>query len=182
MYIIKEINLQGCKEVIPTFFIDNRGESIKTFHFSSFNEIGINNVFKEDLLVTSYKNVFRGMHFQMPPFEQAKIVYCIKGRIIDIVLDIRVGSPTYGKYQMVELDGHKKNMLYIPAGFAHGYISLEESIMFYKMSNEYNKGAEGGIRGDSIGLNFDIKEMIISERDKQFVRLEEFESPFIYKE
>lgn len=124
------------------------------------------------------------MHFQSPPFGQAKLVYCIKGRIKDVVLDIRQGSPTYGQYEVIELTGEKKNMLYIPEGFAHGYIALEdESIMFYKMSNEYNKEAEDGIRWDSFGMDwgYDNDSIILSDRDKQFQTFDTFISPFIYR-
>lgn len=181
-YEKKECKLNGCIHLVPEIFNDIRGESIKTFHVSTFKELGIDCEFKEDLIVVSHKNVFRGMHFQKPPYEQEKIVYCIKGKILDIILDLRKGSPTYGEIECIELSESKKNMLFIPSGFAHGYIALEkESIMFYKMSNEYNKEAEDGICFDSIKMPIDTKGLIISERDQHFGTLQEFESPFSYE-
>ena len=142
--------------------------------------MGIDCDFKEDLIVTSRKNVFRGMHFQKPPYEQEKIVYCIKGKILDIVLDLRKASPTYGESECIEISKDKRNMLFIPRGFAHGYIALKESIVLYKMANEYHKEAEDGIYFGSIGIPVGTKGLIISERDQKFDSLQQFDTPFIY--
>lgn len=183
MYQITKTKLQGCLELIPHIFQDVRGITVKPFCVSALKEVGINNIFEEDLLVASNKNVIRGMHFQKQPFGQAKLVYCIKGRIKDVVLDIRKGSPTYGKYEVIELTEEKKNMLYIPEGFAHGYMALEDnSIMFYKMSHEYNKEAEDGIRWDSFGMEWECENAILSDRDKQFQTFDTFLSPFVYED
>ncbi|PHV71369.1 dTDP-4-dehydrorhamnose 3,5-epimerase [Sporanaerobium hydrogeniformans] len=182
IYTIHNTRLPGCKEIICNGFYDNRGISIKYFHKSTFHLLDIKEEFFEDLMVTSKKGVIRGMHFQNPPFGQAKLVYCIKGRIKDVILDIREGSPTYGRYDTIELTEEKRNMLYIPEGFAHGYMALEEdSIIFYKMSNEYNKDYEGGIRWDSFGMNWGNEKFILSERDQSFKKLCQFNSPFVYK-
>jgi len=182
MYEIKETQIKGLVEIIPKIFNDVRGTSIKPFHSEEFARLGFCNVFNEDLLVVSGKGVLRGLHYQNPPYAQAKLVYCISGSILDVVLDIRAGSPTYGRYETFCLSGKMHNMLYIPEGFAHGYLALEDnSIVMYKMSNVYAPEFEGGIRWDSIGVDWGVENPIISERDKGFLPFSQFKSEFIYK-
>lgn len=182
MYKVVKTKLEGCIELVPNIFEDNRGISVKHFHQSTFEKIGIQEKFQEDLMVISKKGVFRGLHFQQPPFAQAKLVYCIKGKIQDVVLDIRKSSLTYGKYQIIELSSQKMNSLYIPNGFAHGYLTVEDqSIVMYKMSSEYKPEAEGGIRWDSLGICWDVDNVIISERDRSFMEFSEFKSKFMGK-
>ncbi len=181
MYQVNKTTLDGCLRLEPNIFRDDRGISIKTFHIEDFNDYGINKNFVEDLIVVSNKNVLRGLHFQNPPFDQAKLVYCVKGRILDVVLDIRRGSPTYGNYEMFNINASNFSILYLKEGFAHGYLSLEEgTIVMYKMSSVYNKEFEGGIRWNSIDIPWGISDPIISERDKNFVAFNDFKSNFIY--
>jgi dTDP-4-dehydrorhamnose 3,5-epimerase len=177
-----DAKLQGCIKLIPKTIEDNRGISVKPFHLDSYKELKITESFDEDLIVTSKKDVLRGLHFQNPPYGQAKLVYCIKGEILDVVLDIRVGSSTYGKYELFDLSGHNNHMIYIPEGFAHGYLTLEDqSIVMYKMSSVYKPELEGGIRRDSIGIPWGIDNPIMSERDKKFLPFDELKSVFIFK-
>lgn len=181
MYQINETTLDGCLRLEPKIFRDHRGTSIKTFHKDVLKECGVKNNFVEDLMVISYKNVLRGLHFQNPPFAQAKLVYCIKGGILDVVLDIRRDSPTYGKYQVFNMNALNFSMLYISEGFAHGYLSLEDdTIVMYKMSSVYKKELEGGIRWNSIDIPWGINKPIISERDENFVAFSDFKSNFSY--
>lgn len=181
MYQVNKSALDGCLRLEPKIFRDHRGTSIKTFHKDALKECGVKNNFVEDLIAISNKNVLRGLHFQNPPFAQAKLVYCIKGSILDVVLDIRRDSPTYGKYQMFSIDAVNFTMLYISEGFAHGYLSLEDdTIVMYKMSSVYKKELEGGIRWNSIDIPWGINKPIISERDENFVAFSDFKSNFCY--
>ncbi|MDU3336061.1 dTDP-4-dehydrorhamnose 3,5-epimerase [Paraclostridium bifermentans] len=169
MYKIIKTELVGCMQIIPNIFNDKRGKSLKTYHKTTFKKLGIVEDFKEDLIVTSNKGVLRGLHFQKKPYEQSKLVYCLKGSVLDVVLDIRKNSNTYGKYICINLSGDKGNMIYIPAGFAHGYLSLEDnSIVGYKMSQEYNPEYEDGIKWNSLDIPWNIENPIISDRDKVF--------------
>ncbi|WP_296559016.1 dTDP-4-dehydrorhamnose 3,5-epimerase [uncultured Acetobacterium sp.] len=181
MYQVNKTALDGCLRLEPNIFRDHRGTSIKTFHIEDFRDYGINNNFVEDLIVVSNKNVLRGLHFQNPPFAQAKLVYCVKGSILDVVLDIRRDSPTYGNYEMFNIDASNFSILYIKEGFAHGYLALEvDTVVMYKMSSVYNKKLEGGIRWNSIDIPWGISKPIISERDESFVAFNDFRSNFNY--
>lgn len=176
MYQLIKTPLEGCIELLPKIFKDSRGVLVKPFYLPALRELGILDEFKEDLVVTSKKNVIRGMHFQRPPFQQAKLVYCIKGAILDVAVDLREGSPTYGQYHCFYLDAEKHNLAYIPTGFAHGYAVLEEeTIVSYKMSNIYNSESDGGIRWDSLGIPWNIESPIISEKDKLLPKFNELE-------
>jgi len=182
VYQLINTSLEGCYEILPTVFTDHRGSNIKPFHIDTFKKLGIEYSFGEDFVAKSVKGVIRGFHFQNPPHAQAKLVYCVNGSIMDIALDIRKGSPTYGKYQAFNLSGSKNNMLFIPEGFAHGYLTLEDNtIALYKMSSVYNPESEGGIRWDSIGVDWGIADPIISVKDRNYAPFYEFESKFVYK-
>jgi dTDP-4-dehydrorhamnose 3,5-epimerase len=182
MYEVKEAKIKGIFELRPKVFCDVRGTSIKPFHNETFVGLGFCSVYNEDLIVTSHKNVLRGLHYQNPPYAQAKLVYCIEGSILDVVLDIRAGSPTYGSYETFQLSSARRNMIYMPEGFAHGYLALEDnSVVMYKMSSVYAQQYEGGIRWDSIGMDWGVKNPILSERDKRFLPFNEFKSEFMYK-
>lgn len=175
MYRIIHTKLEGCIELVPSIYEDKRGISIKPYHKSTFEKLGVLDEFKEDLMVFSNKGVLRGLHFQVEPFEQAKLVYCISGKVKDVVLDIRKTSKTYGQYEVIELSSKKRNLIYIPKGFAHGYLTLEDnSTIMYKMSSEYNRECESGIRWDTIGLDWCEYSPIVSERDSKFITFSKF--------
>ncbi|OMQ09840.1 dTDP-4-dehydrorhamnose 3,5-epimerase [[Flexibacter] sp. ATCC 35103] len=151
-------------------FRDHRGEFVKTIHKDLFIEKNLNWSFEESFFSVSNKDVFRGMHFQYAPHDHDKLVYVIKGKILDIVVDLRSFSPTYGKYLKIELSEDNRKALYIGKGFAHGFLSLEENtIVEYHTSTMQNKESEGGIKWDSVGFNLPIKDIIISERDSDFL-------------
>lgn len=135
--------------------------------------------FKEFYYSISKKNVIRGMHFQLPPFEHVKLVYVSKGRIKDVVVDIRKQSLTYGKYFSIELDEQSAKYLYISKRFAHGFLSLENgSIVNYAQTSCYSKECDSGILYNSIGFDWSIKNPIISDRDMTFEKLIDFKSSF----
>ena len=147
-------------------FKDNRGEFIKTIHKDTFNDNNLEFQFLESFFSISKKNVFRGMHFQLPPNDHVKLVYVVKGAIIDVVLDLRCQSPSFGQYFSIELSEENRKGLYIGKGFAHGFLSLENgSIVDYHITTVQNKGSEGGVHWDSFGYELPINEPIVSERD-----------------
>ncbi|MRS03025.1 dTDP-4-keto-6-deoxy-D-glucose epimerase, partial [bacterium] len=130
--IVSPLRIPGCLKIFPKVMVDERGDFIKTFVESEFQRNNLLTVFKEEYFSRSYKGVLRGMHFQIPPFEYVKIVSCLSGSVRDVLLDIRIGSPTYGDFEILELNGNEAISLYLPVGIAHGFISLSEvSVVSY---------------------------------------------------
>lgn len=149
---------------------DNRGEFVKTIHKEIFIENKLEYEFEESFYSVSHKNVFRGMHFQFRPKDHVKLVYVVKGTILDIVLDLRFNSNTFGKYFTVELSDKNRKGIYIGRGFAHGFLSLEDNtIVEYHTTTIQDKESEGGVKWDSFGMDLPIKEITISERDSAFL-------------
>lgn len=160
-------------------FSDQRGSFIKTFHQTNFRLIGINFQLQESYYSISSKDVIRGMHFQLPPHQHSKIVYCSFGAILDVIVDIRKASPDFGKSfsQVLSAENHKA--FYIPEGFAHGFKALTEgAVTNYLVSSEYNQASDTGIAFDSFNFDWQCTQPIMSERDKNFPRLSQFDSPF----
>lgn len=169
----------GCLEIIPPIFSDHRGISIKPYHKDTFKELGLVHTFDEDLVVTSAKGVLRGLHLQNPPFEQVKLVWCVQGSILDVAVDVRKESPTYGQYACFHLEAKKHNGAYIPAGFAHGYYVLEEdTVVVYKLSSVYSPEHECGIRWDSLNIPWPSTQPILSDKDANLPLFREFVSKF----
>ncbi len=156
--------------VKPKVFGDNRGFFMESYKKSEFFENGIDVEFNQDNHSKSSACVLRGLHYQAAPYAQAKLVRCSKGRIYDVAVDIRLNSPTFGKYVKVELSEENKQMLYIPAGFAHGFVVLsDEAELLYKASGEYNQNADRGILWCDKDINIDWGidfEPVLSEKDK----------------
>ena len=174
-----ETPLQGCYELQPIVRKDNRGSFTKTFHIESFKELGLEVEFKEELRSISIKNVLRGLHFQTPPADHVKLVYCVEGTVIDVAVDLRKSSPTYGKFHMVTLDGQKCNMFYLPKGLAHGFYTLSDNaIMMYKLTSVYSPENDKGILWNSVGIPWPCNEPIISDRDIRHISFSDFDSPF----
>ena len=155
--------------VKPKVFGDNRGFFMESYKKSEFFENGIKVDFNQDNHSKSCARVLRGLHYQKPPYAQAKLVRCSKGRIYDVAVDIRPNSLTFGKYVKVELSEENKNMLFIPEGFAHGFVVLsDEAELLYKASGEYNPKADSGIKWDDKDINIDWEidfEPILSDKD-----------------
>lgn len=158
---------------------DNRGEFLKIFNKSDFENESIDLNIKESYYSISNKDVIRGMHFQTPPYEHNKFVTVVRGSIIDVVLDLRKESRTYGKSISIKISEGENKGIYIPIGCAHGFKALEDNtITLYNVSTEYSKENDSGVRYDSFGFEWDAINPIISERDLSFEVFEEFNSPF----
>ncbi|MCL0041601.1 dTDP-4-dehydrorhamnose 3,5-epimerase [Peptococcaceae bacterium] len=178
---IEKTNLPQCFVIHPRVMIDQRGSFAKVFHKDTFEAHNLETNYTEQYFSHSHKGVLRGMHFQLPPMEHAKLVYCIYGKVLDVVVDLRKGSPAFKKHQAFELDDQKQNALYIPPGLAHGFLTLsEKAIMVYNVSTVYSPEHDSGIKWDSIGFSWPVESPIISARDQKFVQLADFDSPFQY--
>ncbi len=165
----------------PTVFEDNRGYFYESYNKTLFSENGIDVDFVQDNQSLSQAGVLRGLHFQNPPFAQGKLVRVIKGSILDVAVDLRRNSPTYGKHFDLELNEKNKTMLWIPRGFAHGFLTLENHTIFsYKCSNYYNKASEGTIlwNDEDIAINWGVSDPNLSEKDKLGTRFKDFISHF----
>ncbi len=159
--------------------VDNRGKFVKSFHFDEFNKNNAPFELKESYFSFSKKDVIRGMHFQLPPHHHSKVVYCPSGAILDVIVDLRKDSATYGECEGQILSADNNLGLYIPEGFAHGFKALTDDAMtYYLVSSVYNKDNDTGIRYDSIGFNWECENPIISARDLSFGTLNNFNSPF----
>jgi dTDP-4-dehydrorhamnose 3,5-epimerase len=159
---------------------DIRGFFTETYNYQIFADAGISTRFCQDNLSLSANNVLRGLHFQRPPFAQAKLVRVIKGRILDVVVDIRKQSATFGKHIVYEMTSDNRQ-LFIPEGFAHGFLSLEDDTMVsYKCSNYYQKGSEDGLPWNDESLNIDwgINAPLLSAKDNNYLNFRNFNSPF----
>lgn len=160
-------------------FRDNRGSFQKLFNYDFFQENGLDCDFKEFYYSVNKKDVVRGMHFQLPPFDHSKVVYVSRGHIRDVVVDLRKKSEAYGQCFSLELDDQKGQYLFIPKGFAHGFVSMEDgSIVNYAQTSCYSKGHDCGLDAMSIGFEWGIDNPIRSGRDLTFESLKEFKSPF----
>lgn len=169
--------------VEPEFFIDRRGLFMETYKYSDFLKAGIKEYFVQDNYSKSTRNVLRGLHYQKNPDAQGKLVKCLRGLIFDVAVDIRVGSPNYGRWVGYELSEDNNLMLYIPPGFAHGFISLSESAeVTYKCTKEYSPVNERGIiwNDPDIGIRWPIEDPIISDNDRGYPRLRDADNNFRY--
>ena len=170
----------------PKIFGDERGHFFESFNEKVFCENIIKTEFIQDNEAKSSYGVLRGLHYQLPPFAQSKLVRVIDGKVLDVAVDIRKGSPTFGKYVSVELSGENKRQLFVPRGFAHGYVVLSDEAKFaYKVDNMYSPESEGSIIFNDPSLNIDwkinIEKIILSEKDKICKVLNEVEL-FSYKD
>ena len=167
----------------PSVFGDHRGYFLESFNLQRFEENIYPIKFVQDNESKSSKGVLRGLHFQNPPFNQAKLVRCIEGRVMDVAVDIRKGSPTFGKHVAVELTGENKLQLFVPRGFAHGFSVLSDTAVFaYKVDNSYAPESDSGIRYDDKELNIDWglnkEEVQLSLKDKNLSFFKDLDSPF----
>lgn len=167
----------------PAVFGDERGFFMESYNAPRYKENGIPAEFVQDNLSQSKKGVLRGLHYQAPPFAQGKLVQVVQGAVLDVAVDIRFGSPTFGKYVAVELSAENKKQLWIPAGFAHGFLTLEDDTIFsYKCTNVYSKEHDRGIRFDdpAIGIEWGIEDVQVSEKDAVQPMLSEIAEEFTY--
>ncbi|GGY28925.1 dTDP-4-dehydrorhamnose 3,5-epimerase [Pseudoduganella albidiflava] len=172
-------SIPGCFELRPIVRRDERGSFTKVFHEDVFRDAGLRTDFAEEYYSISQQGVLRGLHFQVPPHDHAKLVYCPQGRVLDAALDLRRGSPTYGRHLALELSGEAGNMLYLPAGLAHGFYTLsEQALMVYKVTSTYAPAHDGGVLWNSAGIDWPDSAPLLSPRDRTFPTLADFDSPF----
>lgn len=167
MELIKT-GIEGLLEIIPTVYHDKRGWFFEFYKEEPFQKLGITYKFTQENISFSQKGVIRGLHFQLPPWQQAKLVSVLSGKVVDIVVDLRKGSPTFGKSHTCVLDSEKHNLLMVPEGFAHGFAALDDSLFLYKSSNIYNRDFESGIRWNDSSLNIQwpFDNPILSDKDQ----------------
>ena len=183
MLKVNELSIKGCFEIQLNKISDLRGCFVKTFQAQEFESNNLKFKFDEEFYSVSKKNVLRGFHFQTPPMDCEKIVYCTSGSVLDIILDIRQGSLTYGKVISIELSALKANSIYMSSGIAHAFfVTSDSATMVYKTTKVYSAVHDFGILWNSVNFEWPIKSPILSERDKVFPKLSEFKSPFLYNE
>lgn len=180
---VRETKIPGVFLLDPPASKDERGKFIKTFHRDSLASLGFPSEFKESFYTVSKKGVIRGMHLQIPPHDLEKIVYVTRGKALDVVLDLRKGSPAYGTYVTEELSADNHKMLLVPKGCAHGFLALEDdTIMHYFQTTMHAPGHDVGVHPHSFGFEWNEENPIMSERDKSLPPLGEFGLPFTYED
>lgn len=178
---ITSLSIPGPLIINPRIMEDERGAFFESYNETAFEKAGLPSRFAQDNQSVSHKNVLRGLHFQHPPFEQGKLVRVVQGSVLDVVVDIRRGSPHYGHHLKVRLDANARTMLWIPPGFAHGFLSLEEGTVFlYKCTKGYHKPSEDGIfwKDPEIGIEWGVDPPLVSSKDNVLPLLRDLDSPF----
>lgn len=173
--------IEGLLVVQPKVFGDHRGYFMETYNEGAFRVAGLPTDFVQDNQSFSGKGILRGLHFQAPPYAQGKLVRVIRGEVLDVALDLRKSSATYGKHFSIRLTEENKTMVWIPPGFAHGFLTLvEETLFAYKVTGLYNKESEGGIlwNDPDLAIEWGIDQPVLSEKDLILPRLANFNSPF----
>ena len=174
-------NIEGLIIIKPSVFNDERGYFYESYNKNIFKKNGLELDFIQDNQSLSHSGVLRGLHFQAPPFQQGKLVRVIQGSVIDVAVDIRTNSPTYGQYHSIMLSGDNKTQFWIPPGFAHGFVTLEDNTIFsYKCTGPYSKESEGAILWNDPSLNiaWEIEKPLVSEKDQEAQLFEHFTSPY----
>lgn len=178
---INTCDIEGLLIIQPKVWSDDRGYFFESYRKDMFQKMGLDIDLVQDNQSLSQRGTIRGLHFQREPYAQAKLVRVIQGRVLDVALDIRKGSKTYGQYYCIELSAENQTQFFIPAGFAHGFSTLEDNSIFaYKCSNYYDKSSEGGVRFDDPALAIDwrVEGKYVSEKDRELPLFQEFSSPF----
>lgn len=180
---VEKTEIPGLLILEPGVFSDERGFFVETYQRDRYREVGIGAEFFQDNLSCSRRGVVRGLHYQAPPFAQGKLVSVLRGRVLDVAVDIRSGSPTYGKFVAVELSAENHKQFWIPAGFAHGFVSLEDDTLFaYKCTAPYSKEHDRGVRFNdpAIGIEWGVDTPIVSEKDWAHPLLSEIAQEFTF--
>ena len=175
------VEVDGLIIIEPNIFEDDRGYFYESYNKEEFRINGINEAFIQDNQSLSQKGVLRGLHFQNPPFSQAKLIRVIQGAVLDVAVDLRKNSETYGQQYATELSAENKRMFYIPEGFAHGFLTLEDETIFsYKCSSFYNKESEDSLlwNDKDLNINWGIENPILSEKDEHAQNFNQYNSPF----
>jgi len=178
---LEELDIPGCFLARPRRLADDRGHFVKMFPAPEFGKLGLDTNWREELYTSSRRGVVRGMHFQTPPAEQAKLLFCVAGEVLDVLVDLRRGSPGFGRHFSIRLSAENGLGLYVPSGVAHGFAALaEDSVIFYKINGDYSAEHDRGIAWNGFGFDWPALDPILSERDRGHPTLAEFDSPFIY--
>lgn len=175
MQVVKT-RFEGLIELIPEVFHDNRGWFYEYYTEREFRKYGITHSFVQDNQSFTRKGCIRGLHLQLAPATQAKLVSVISGSILDVVVDLRAGSPTFGQHYTCAMDGLRHNMLYVPPGFAHGFASLEDTVFFYKCSDYYSRENEAGVKWNDpkLGIKWPLENPMVSSKDEALPSFDEF--------
>lgn len=180
MFELSSLSIPGAYYLRSHRAEDARGSFVKTFHSDFFRGHGLNAEWREHYYSHSVPGVVRGMHFQLPPFDHEKLVFCVTGKVFDVVLDLRVGSPTFGKSCTLELSAQNNSLLYLPRGIAHGFFTTEAATLAYSVSSQYSSAHDAGVRFNSVEAEWP-EDPIVSARDLAFPHFEDFLSPFVYQ-
>lgn len=184
---IEKTILEGALIIEPDVFPDARGFFMETFEEKRYAEalgLSVEERFVQDNLNVSKKGVLRGLHYQAPPFAQGKLVSVLRGRVLDVAVDIRSGSPTFGQHVMVELSAENHRQLFVPRGFAHGFLVLEDETIFtYKCTNVYSKEHDRGVlwNDPALGISWGVEQPLVSEKDQKHPLLQDIVKEFDYK-
>lgn len=178
---VEKTFIEGLLIIKPDVFEDPRGYFFESFNKSRYNEIGINDEFVQDNVSKSSRDTIRGLHYQAGEFAQGKLCMVLHGSVIDVAVDIRFGSPTFGKYFSIELSGKNKNQIWIPPGFAHGFaVTSDNTIFTYKCTSHYNRVSERTIiyNDDDLNIDWQIDTPIVSEKDLKGIPFTDIEKDF----
>jgi dTDP-4-dehydrorhamnose 3,5-epimerase len=180
-FSIEETGIEGLVVVKPRVFRDPRGFFMETFRSDTFQALGLPAQFLQDNLSKSSKGIVRGLHYQAPPFDQGKLVTALVGTVLDVVVDIRKNSPTYGETRSFLLSDEEPCFVFVPSGFAHGFSVLSDMALFhYKCTNVYDKASEGGIlwNDPDLAIDWQVENPLVSDKDKELPLFKNFSSPF----
>jgi len=175
------VEIEGLIIIEPNVFEDERGYFYESYNKDEFSRNGVKDFFVQDNQSLSQKGVLRGLHFQTPPFSQAKLIRVVQGSVLDLAVDLRKNSRSYGQHYAIELSSSNKKMFYIPEGFAHGFLTLQDNTIFsYKCSNVYNKESEDAIlwNDKDLDINWGIDHPILSEKDEKAQAFNQYVTPF----
>jgi dTDP-4-dehydrorhamnose 3,5-epimerase len=178
---IERTEIPGCYVLQARVLGDRRGSFVKTFHAPRFQELGLRTDWKEEYFSLSAKGVVRGMHFQLPPADHAKMVFCLTGEVLDVVVDLRRGSPAYRKATAFMLSAENGRAVYIPTGCAHGFLSRTDGTgLYYKVTSVHAPENDRGIAWNSIDFDWPTHDPFLSDRDRGHPTLSNFDSPFVF--
>lgn len=178
---ITKTDIEGLLILQPKIWRDERGYFFESFREDVFKKLNLDLNFVQDNQSLSQRGTIRGLHFQKAPHEQGKLVRVLQGKVLDVALDIRKNSATYGKYFAIELSAENQTQFFIPPGFAHGFSTLEDNTIFcYKCTNYYDKASEGGVlyNDPALGIDWKVEGLFVSDKDKELPVLKDFVSPF----
>lgn len=181
---VTETDIPGLLVIEPQVFADERGFFLESYNRDRYREVGLSAEFVQDNLSLSKKGVLRGLHYQAPPFEQGKLVTVLRGSVLDVAVDIRFGSPTFGRHVAVELSVENHKQFWIPAGFAHAFLALEDDTLFaYKCTNLYSKEHDRGVlwNDPDIGIVWPVEAPLVSEKDQRQPLLKDIAREFVFQ-